>query len=59
MPDETHSGVQIHPRIPPDLHRELTAYAERNGRTVANAVVHLLRQSLPTTSATGSDVHHR
>lgn len=44
-------GRVIHPRLPDELHAELTAYAKANTRSVQNAVVHLLRLALQSESA--------
>lgn len=39
-------GKVIHPRLPDDLHAEVEAYAKANDRSMANAVVFLLRRGL-------------
>ncbi|QJY51240.1 hypothetical protein [Pseudonocardia broussonetiae] len=52
-------GKVIHPRLPDDLHAELTTYAKANDRSVQNAVIHLLRRALDAERATrGEDGLH-
>lgn len=36
----------MHPRLPVDLHRRVTEYAERTHRNLSNAIVHLLEAGL-------------
>lgn len=61
MADTTkREGKVIHPRLPDDLHASVSAYAAANDRTMANAVIYLLRRGLEAEGqASTTDIHTR
>jgi len=52
------SGKVIHPRLPDDLHAELSEYASAHDRSVNNAVVYLLRRGLEAERGTPPEPLH-
>ena len=62
--DERPGQKVIHPRIPADIHTQVSAYAARTHRTFNGAVVALLEIALaaeqgPQTPGDPSPVHYR